>query len=163
MVAGTSGKPRLRLKRWLAGGLGVLALAAGPAAKAIPETTTLNSEALIQLEVQADRAKPRDQCYLYTQLVDALTETAAQQVAAGEVEDAGKTVGRISVVAAKLQQAAARDARKLKDAEKILSETARKLKNLSRVTSGGERDEMRAALAKLDAAHNKILDLVFRQ
>jgi hypothetical protein len=134
-----------------------------PYAQASVPVTSLNAAALIQMETEADRAKPREQCYLYTQLVDALTETAARQVAAGEDEDAGKTVGRIGEVSAKLQRAAARDAKRLKDAEKMLSETARKLQELSKVASGGERDEMRSALAKLDAAHNKILDLVFRQ
>jgi hypothetical protein len=161
MVAGTSGNPRLR--QWLAGGVSLLALTMVPSAQASGPEALLNAAALIQMETEADHAKPRDQCYLYTQLVDALTVTAARQVAAGEDEDAGKTVGRIGEVSAKLQRAAARDAKKLKDAEKMLSESARKLQGLSRIASGGERDQMRATLAKLDAAHNKVLDLVFRQ
>ena len=161
MTTETSRKPRL--KRWLAGGMSLLALTMVPNAQASAPETALNAAALIQMEVQADRAKPREQCYLYTQLVNALTAAAARQVAAGEDEDAGKTVGRIGEVSAKLQRATARDAKKLKAAEKMLSESARKLKELSRVASGGERDEMRATLVKLDAAHNKILDLVFRQ
>jgi len=161
MVTGTSGNPRLKI--WLAGGVGLLALATGPAAHAKGPEPTLNTAALIVMEDQADRAKPREQCYLYTQLVDALTDTAARQVAAGDDEDAGKTVGRIDAVAAKLQRAAERDARKLKDSEKILNESARKLKDLVRVASGEEREAMRATLAKLDAAHNKILNLVFLQ
>jgi len=160
MVTGTSGNPRLNI--WLAGGLGLLTLATVPAAHASgPEATSLNTAALIQMEAQADHAKPRDQCYLYTQLVDALMETASRQVAAGEDEDAGKTVGRIDEVAAKLQLASARDAKKLKAAEKILSESTRKLMELSRVASGVERDKMKATLEKLDAAHSKILGLVF--
>jgi len=161
MATETNGKPRL--SRWLAGGMSLLALTMVPNAKASAPNTALDAAALFQMEVQADRAKPREQCYLYTQLVDALIVTAAGQVAAGEDEDASKTVGRIGEVSAKLQRATARDAKKLKAAEKMLSESARKLKELSRVASGGERDEMRATLAKLDAAHNKILDLVFRQ
>jgi len=160
MVIGTSGKPRLN--PWLAGGLGLFALTIVPAASASgPEATALNAAALIQMEAQADHAKPREQCFLYTQLVDALMETASRQVAAGEDEDAGKTVGRIDEVAAKLQRVSARDAKKLKAAEKILSESTRKLMELSRVASGVERDKMRATLAKLDAAHSKILGLVF--
>ena len=161
MATETNGKPRL--SRWLAGGMSLLALTMVPNAQASASNTALDAAALIQMETQADRAKPREQCYLYTQLVDALMVTAAEQVAAGEDEDASKTVGRIGEVSAKLQRATARDAKKLKAAEKMLSESARKLKELSRVASGGERDEMRATLVKLDAAHNKILDLVFRQ
>ena len=119
--------------------------------------------ALLMMENQADHAKPREQCYLYTELVNALTDMAARQVAAGDDENAGKTVGRIADVVAKLQRTVERDARKLKDSEKILSESARKLHDLSRIASGGERDEMRATLSKLDAAHNKVLNLVFLQ
>jgi hypothetical protein len=161
MVTGTSGNPWL--KQWVVAGAWLLVLAGGPPARAKAPDTALNSAALIIMEQQADRAKPREQCYLYTQLVNALTDTASRQVAAGEDEDAGKTVGRIAEVTAKLQSAAERDARKLKDAEKILSESSRKLKELARIASGGERDEMRAALAKLDAVHNKVLALVFLQ
>ena len=158
----TSGNPRL--SRWLAGGLGVLALAAAPAARANgPESTLMNSAALVQMEDQADRAKPREQCYLYTQLVNVLTDTASRQIAAGMDEDAAKTVVRIGEVIVKLQRTAARDTKKLKDAEKILSESARKLTDMARVASGDQRDEMRATLAKLDAAHSKILGLVFLQ
>jgi hypothetical protein len=161
-TSGTSGNPRL--KRWLVGGLSVLALACAPAARANgPETTLMNSAMLIQMENQADHAKPRDQCYLYTQLVNVLTDTASRQVAAGLDEDAAKTVVRIAEVTAKLEHAAARDTKKLKDAEKILSESARKLTELARVASGEQRDEVKAVAVKLDAAHNKILGLVFLQ
>jgi hypothetical protein len=161
MATAASGNPRLW--QWLAGGLGVLALASGPAGQAKAPVTSLNPAGIILMEEQADRAKPREQCYLYTQVADALTDAAGRQVAAGDDEEAGKTVGRLAEVIAKLQHAAERDAKKLKDAEKILSETARKLKDLSRVASGGQRDQMRAAVVKLDAAHNKVLNLVFLQ
>jgi hypothetical protein len=142
----------------------VLLLACTPAARANgPETTLMNSAMLIQMEDQADHAKPREQCYLYTQLVDVLTETASRQLAAGLDEDATKTVVRIAEVAAKLQNAAARDTKKLKDAEKMLSESSRRLTDLARASSGEQRDSMRAVVAKLDAAHSKILGLVFLQ
>jgi len=159
MVTGTSGNPRLKIFM-----VGLLALTAAQAAQASgPETAAPNATVLLQMEVQADAAKPREQCYLYTQLVTALMESASQQVAAGEDEDAGKTVGRIAEVTAKLQRAAARDAKKLKDAEKLLGESRRRLMELSRIANGAERDAMRSTLLKLDAAHNKILDMVFLQ
>jgi hypothetical protein len=123
----------------------------------------MNAAMLVQMEDQADHAKPREQCYLYTQLIDLLTDTASRQVAAGLDEDAGKTVARIAEVAAKLQRTAARDTKKLKDAEKILNESARKLTQMVRVVNGEQRDEIKAAAVKLDAAHNKILGLVFLQ
>jgi len=157
MVNGTSGNAKLKI---LVAGL--LVLAALPATAKGPETV-VDAAALIQLETQADNAKPREQCYLYTQLVAALMDTASRQVAAGEDEDAGKTVSRIAEVTAKLQRAADRDAKKLKDAEKVLSETSRRLKDLSRVAGAEEREGMRAVLEKLDAAHSKILGLVFLQ
>ena len=159
MVTGTSGNPRLKVFV-----IGLLALTAAQAGQASgPVTAAPNAAALLQMEVQADAAKPREQCYLYTQLVTALMDTASQQVAAGEDEDAGKTVGRIAEVTAKLQRTAGRDAKKLKDAEKLLGESRRRLMELSRIASGEQRDVMRSTLLKLDAAHNKILDLVFLQ
>jgi hypothetical protein len=161
MVTGTSGNSSL--KGWRVGLLSGLALMITPAAHANhQEAVSLNPAVLLQMETEADNAKPRDQCYLYTQLVDALMVTAAHQVAAGDDNDASKTVGQIDEVIAKLQRSADRNAKRLKYAEKMLGESARKLNELSRVAMGGERDEMRATLAKLDAAHNKILSLVFQ-
>jgi hypothetical protein len=95
--------------------------------------------------------------------VNALADTASRQVAAGMDEDAAKTVVRIAEVTAKLLNTAARDTKKLKDAEKILSESSRKLTELARVANGEQRDELRATVVKLDAAHSKILSLVFLQ
>ncbi len=155
---GKGGNPGLRIFL-----VCLLALATLPARANGPETTLMNAAMLVQMEDQADHAKPREQCYLYTQLIDLLTDTASRQVAAGLDEDAGKTVARIAEVAAKLQRTAARDTKKLKDAEKILNESARKLTQMVRVVNGEQRDEIKAAAVKLDAAHNKILGLVFLQ
>jgi hypothetical protein len=158
MATEASGIPRLKVLL-----VGVLALTTVPALAKGPETSTLNAATLVQMETQADHAKPREQCYLYTQLVDALTDSASRQVAAGDDEDAGKTVGWIAEVTAKLQLAAERNAKKLKDAEKILNESARRLTDMSRISTGDQRDELRRTVQKLDAAHTKVLAMVFLQ
>src|ERR1700690_2908441 len=134
MATVMSGIPRLKALL-----VGILALTAVPAMAKGPETAVPNAAALTQMETQADHAKPREQCFLYTQLVDALTQATSKQVAEGDDEAAGKTVGWIAEVTLKLQLATERDAKKLKDAEKILSESARKLTELSRVSTGNER------------------------
>src|SRR5471030_2438538 len=95
----TSGNPRLKILM-----VGLLALSSGAAWANGPETTLMNSAMLIQMETQADHAKPREQCFLYTQLVDVLTDTASRQQAAGMDEDAAKTILRIAEVTVKLQQ-----------------------------------------------------------
>lgn len=158
MATVASGLPRRKIVL-----VGIFALTCVPALAKGPDKVALNAAALIQMETQADHAKPREQCYLYTELVDALTQAASKQVAEGNDEDAGKTTGWIAEVIAKLQMAAARDAKKLKDAEKILSESARKLTELSRVSTGDERDELRLTVKKMDAVHTKVLSLVFLQ
>jgi hypothetical protein len=145
---------------WL--GLFLVVFSSGPVAQASgPDETALDATALIQLEQQADKAKPRDQCYLYTELLHALTESAGREVAAGQSAEA--TVQHISAVMAKVDRASARDTKKLKDAEELLAHTTRRLQDMSRLANGEERQKMQGVLKALNAVHAHILNLVFAQ
>jgi hypothetical protein len=145
---------------WL--GMLFVALACGNTARASgPDETALDAAAIIHLEQQADRAKPRDQCFLYTELLHALTETAGREIAAGENSEA--TVQHIDAVMAKVELASAHDAKKLKDAEELLDHTTRRLQDMSRVAHGEERQKMQGVLKTLNEVHAHILSLVFKQ
>lgn len=137
---------------------------ATPQARAAgPNEVPLDANALTQMEQQADKANPRDQCYMYAELVHGWTELAGRQMAAGDDEAAGKTVSHIDAVVAKMQQVAAKNAKRLKNAEELMEHTSHRLADMVRVASGDERATMQAALRKLDHAHTAVLALVFAQ
>jgi len=148
--------------RWTAR-VGILAvLGCGGAAKASgPDETVLDATALIQLQTRAEHADPREQCYLYTELLHGFTELAGRQLAAGE--DAAETVKRMDEVAAKVQKMTAKDAKRLQKAEELMQHIERRVSDMARVASGDERTVMQSTLTHLTQVHSSLLAMVFRQ
>lgn len=144
-------------------GLIVVCLGGVQVRAATPTETMLDAVALAQMEAQADRAKPQDQCYMYIELLHGLTELAGRQMAAGQDDAAGQTVVRMDEVMAKVQHVSSRNAKRLRNAEELMDHTARRLSDMARVASGDERDAMQAALKKMNGVHTAILTMVFQQ
>lgn len=132
-----------------------------PAAAAQPDEGVIDAAALMELQQRAEHAQPRDQCYLYTEVVHDLTELAGRQMAAGEDEQAGSTMLQVDAAAAKLQRAASADAKRLKNAEELLDHTTHRLSDMVRVASDQQRSVMQATLRHLNAVHSSVLALVF--
>lgn len=126
-----------------------------------PDETQLDAAALMQLEQRADAAQPRDQCYLFTQVLHGLTELAGRQIAAGDDADAGATLQRIDAVAAKVEKASADNPKRLKNAELLLEHITRRLTDMAHVASGTERSAMQTTLQTLDKVHTAVLAMVF--
>jgi len=148
--------------RWTVS-VGILAVlvSGGPAKASGPDETILDAAALIQMEQRADHADPREQCYLYTELLHGFTELAGRQMAAGE--DAAATVKRIDEVAAKVQKMTAKDAKRLQKAEELMEHIERRVSDMARVASGDERAVMQSTLSHLNQVHSSLLAMVFRQ
>jgi hypothetical protein len=113
------------------------------------------------MEQRADAAQPRDQCYLFTEVLQGLTELAGRQIAAGDDANAAATLRRINVVAAKVQQTSSANARRLKNAEILLDYTTRRLTDMARIVSGSERTAMQSTLQRVDRVHTQLLAMVF--
>jgi hypothetical protein len=136
-------------------------IAPTPAIASGADDTSLDAAALAELQQRAEHAQPRDQCYLYTEIVHDLTEVASRQMAAGEDDAAGSTILQVDVAAAKLQQASVADARRLKNAEQLLDRTTHRLADMVRVASDQQRSLMQSTLRHLNAVHSSVLALVF--
>jgi len=63
-----------------------------------PPWTTIfpNAQALAQLEIRAQQAGPRDQCFLYTELVHTMTEIAGRQMLNGDIDKASDTLKKVN-------------------------------------------------------------------
>jgi hypothetical protein len=120
-----------------------------------------NSMVLAQMQQRAESAGPRDQCFLYTEVLHGLTELAGRQMAAGDDTGAAATLERIDAVTAEVQKSSSANARRLKNAEMLLQVTTRRLTDMAHVASTGERSAMQRALEHLDRVHTQVLALVF--
>jgi hypothetical protein len=113
------------------------------------------------MEQRADSAVVRDQCYLYTQVVHGLTELAGRQLSAGLDEEAEATIRHVDVVAGKIDLAASKDPKRLKNAEMLLEHTSERLTDMVRAASDAQRDLMKSTLRHLNAVHSGVLSMVF--
>jgi hypothetical protein len=121
----------------------------------------LDLVALVQLQHEADHAKPADQCYLYIQLLHGMTELAAQQMRAGETIEAGYTVHQMDAVVAKVHEASGRDAKRLKNSEQLMEHITHRFNDMLHVAATPERDAMQATLQKLNGVQSSLLAMVF--
>jgi hypothetical protein len=126
-----------------------------------PDEAPLDAAALAQMEQRAETAQPRDQCFLYAEVLHGLTELAGREVAAGDQTDADSTLQHIDTVAAKMQKASASNAKRLKNAEQLLEHTTRRLTDMAHIVTGSERTAMQATLQRIDCLHTQVLTMVF--
>jgi len=121
----------------------------------------LDAQAIAQLEQKANQANPREQCYLYVQLIHSMTEAAGRQILNGEYEQAAATMKKTEHYAQLIHAGLARDTKRLKDAEKLMEHTTARLNEYLRHSSGDDRLAMQATLKQLDGVHDELLTQVF--
>jgi hypothetical protein len=121
----------------------------------------LDDATLQRQEVQAASATPREQCFLYAELVHNLTELAGQQIAQGDMQSAGTTLRRIDMLAQKIHMTMARDTKRLKNAELLLHHTTRRLTDMLHITASEDRAVVESTLKHLDQVQSELLTQVF--
>ena len=142
------------------GFLAMLILAVPVRAAAIDDSVP-TPEVLAQLEQRASQANPREQCFLYTELVHTMTEKAGQEIADGDTEQAAKTLKQISLYAHLLHQSIARNAKRMKDAEELMHHTTYRLAQVLHLAAPEDKAEVQATLKQLDQVNDELLTQVF--
>ncbi len=118
-------------------------------------------QTLAQMELRAQQANPRDQCYLYTELVHSMTDVAVRQIANGDDEKAAVTLRQISRYAHLIEASLAKNTKRLKNAEILMDRTTTHLAEALHFTSGDDRENLQATLRQLNGVQNQLLDQVF--
>lgn len=118
-------------------------------------------EAITQLEIRAQQANPREQCFLYTELVHNMTELAGQQILAGEPDKASATLKKVEHYAQLIHMNLARDTKRLKNAELLMHHTTHRLGDYMHAASNDDREVLQATLKQLDQVQDEILNQVF--
>jgi hypothetical protein len=82
-----------------------------------------DAQTLSQLELRAQQASPRDQCFLYTELVHIMTELAGKQLHDGDIDQASVTLKKINQYAQLIHMDLGSNSKRLKNAEMLLEHT----------------------------------------
>ena len=120
-------------------------------------------DAIAALEARANQAQPREQTFLYAELVQQMTELSIRQYAAGDAEKATNLLKRIQQIAEKIHLSLTDNDKRLKNAEMLLSHTAFRLKEMLHATSVEDRPLVEQTLAQVTQAQNATLMRVFRK
>ena len=124
-------------------------------------TSSDSQLALAQLEDRANQASPREQCFLYAQIVHTMTVQAGQQIADGDTEQAAATLSKVNQYAHIIHVSLARDAKKLKDAEELMHNTTYRLAEVLHLASGPDKATVQETLKQLNQVNDEILAQVF--
>ena len=138
-----------------------LCILAVPPARAAIDDSVPAPEIIAQLEARAAQAKPREQCFLYAQLVHSMTQLAGKQFVDGDIEQASATLKKINQYAQLIHMNVANDTKKLKDAEMLMQHTTSHLGMYIRQASADDQATLKATLTQLDHVHDELLTQVF--
>jgi hypothetical protein len=138
----------------------VLLLTATPARASIDETIPA-PQFIAMLEQRAMMAQPREQCFLYTELVHSMTQLAGKQFLDGDFEQGAATLKKIQHYAQLIHQDLARNTKRIKEAEKLMEHTTFHLGEYVHHASGDDRMALQATLRQLDGIHDELLTQVF--
>ncbi len=141
----------------------LLILLSIPSARAFTshDDQPLDAAAIAQMETRADHAGQREQCFLYTELVQVYIDVAGRQLAAGEIEDANTTLKRIQHFTELIHAVLARDTKRVKDAEKMVHMATYRLGQYIHRVSSDDTVVAATTLKQLDKVHEELLAQVF--
>jgi len=133
-----------------------------PAQAALDEKLP-DAQSIAALELKASQAQPREQCFLYAELVHELIEYSSAQYAAGEVEKAAETLKQVRIFAQKIHMIVANDEKRLKNAQILLRHTAFRLSELLHVSNIEDRPLVEQTLAQVNAIQTETMMQVFKK
>ncbi len=134
---------------------------ATPCAYAVDEKST-DQEAIAALVQKAATAAPREQCFLYAEIVHQMTELAARQLAAGDVQLADASLDSVRQYTSKIHMGMADDTKRLKNAEILMRHTSFRLKEILYGASIDDRPALQATMKDLDKVQSELMLQVFR-
>jgi hypothetical protein len=132
-----------------------------PSSAATTDETLPDPGTLAQMEAQALQAKPREQCFLYTELVHKLTELAGHQMLIGDSDAAAVSLHQVQHYAELIHLGLANNTKRLMNAQMLMHHTTLKLDGYVRKASFEDRDTMEATLKQLTQVENELLNQVF--
>ena len=120
----------------------------------------LDPVAISALATKASLARPKDQCFLYAELVHQMTELAGRQLMDGQ--DPAATLRAIRDYTQKIHLGEAKDTKRLKNAQILMEHTAFRLNEYLHSAALDDRPVLESTLKNLNAVQNELMLQVFR-
>jgi hypothetical protein len=123
----------------------------------------MDATTIAALEARANVAQPREQCFLYAELVHQMTEVSLREYAAGNVDHATGLLKRIQSFTQKIHLSLANNDKRLKNAELLLSHTAFRLNEMLHSSSYEDRPLVQETLVQVSHAQSEAMMQVFQK
>ena len=124
----------------------------------IPDQQTMDA-----LEARAGQAQPREQCFLYAEMVHDMIEVSLRQYAAGDAEKATGLLKRAQELTHKIHLALSDDNKRLKNAEILLRHSAFRLTELLHTSEFEDRPLVQETLSQVNQAQTEAMMAVFKK
>jgi len=141
----------------------LITVSAAPACASGFDDKTYDQQSIDALQAKVLQAQPREQCFLYAQIVHEMTEVSLRQYAAGDAEKATAMLKQIQLLAHKIHLSVADDNKRLKNAEILLRHTSFRLTEMLHNSSFEDRSLVAETLAEVNQAQNEAMMQVFRK
>jgi hypothetical protein len=122
-----------------------------------------DQQSIEALAAKAKEAQPREQCFLYAELVHQMTELSVRQYAAGDVEKAAEMLKQIQGLTQKIHLSVADKDKRMRNAEILLRHTAYRLNGLLHSTSFDDPTLVAETLADVNRVQSETMMQVFRK
>jgi hypothetical protein len=122
-----------------------------------------DAQSIAALQQKASLAQPKEQCFLYAELVHEMIEYSSAQYAAGEVDKANDTLKNVNVFAQKIHMMVANDEKRLKNAQILLRHTAFRLNELLHNSAMEDRPLVQQTLSAVNQIQTETMMQVFKK
>src|ERR1700722_2530134 len=141
----------------------LLALCVIPARATSFDDKTFDQDSIDALQAKILQAQPREQCFLYAELVHQMTEVSVRQYAAGDGEKAAGLLKQVQSLAHKIHLSMSDDNKRLKNAQILLRHTAFRLNEMLHNSSLEDQPLVAETLAQVYKAQKEAMLEVFRK
>ena len=124
---------------------------------------TIDQQSIDALQVKILQAQPREQSFLYAQLLHEMTEFSLHQYTAGEDQKAAGLLKQVQNLAHKIHLSMADDNKRLKDTQILLRHTAFRLTEMLHNSSLDDQPLVAETLAQVNQAQDEAMMQVFRK
>ncbi len=130
---------------------------------AIDERVSSDPQAMAALMLKAEQALPKDQCFLYAELVHDMTELAGRQLSSGDGDQASATLKLVQRYAEKIHISMAEDGKKMKNAEQLIAHTSYRLHGILDASPYEDRQTLQTTLKQLEQVQTELMLQVFKK
>jgi hypothetical protein len=141
----------------------VFGMTVSPVCASSADNPISDQQSIDALEARANQAQPREQCFLYAELVQQMTELSIRQYEAGDKAKANGLLQRIQHIAQKIHLSVANDNKRLKNAEILLNHTAFRLNEMLQASNFEDRSLVEQTLVQVTQAQNAAMMQVFQK